>query len=120
MARENENIMITYIDLFAGAGGLSEGFLNAGFSPLAHVESDAAACFTLKTRAVYQYLKETSQLEIYGDYLRGKIDRNTLYDFVPPYVFDKIINHKISIDNNKEIFQKHSKMISMHCVYVKR
>lgn len=37
---------MNYIDLFAGAGGLSEGFTKAGFNPIAHVESDKAACFT--------------------------------------------------------------------------
>ena len=47
--------IMNYIDLFAGAGGLSEGFTKAGFNPIAHVESDKAACFTLMTRLAYYY-----------------------------------------------------------------
>ena len=39
---------LNYIDLFAGAGGLSEGFLREGFCPIAHVEMNKAACETLK------------------------------------------------------------------------
>lgn len=39
---------LNFIDLFAGAGGLSEGFIQAGFEPIAHVEIENSACNTLK------------------------------------------------------------------------
>ena len=40
---------LNYIDLFAGAGGLSEGFIRKGFNPIAHVEMNKDACETLKS-----------------------------------------------------------------------
>ena len=57
--------MPKYLDLFAGAGGLSEGFTRAGYEPVAHVEMDKAACFTLRTRAAYHWLKKEMQ-EYFG------------------------------------------------------
>lgn len=63
-----------FIDLFAGAGGLSEGFIQAGFSPVAHVEMNPYAAQTLETRTGYYYLKAQGKLDIYKDYIRGKIN----------------------------------------------
>jgi DNA (cytosine-5)-methyltransferase 1 len=51
---------LNFIDLFAGAGGLSEGFIRAGYTPLAHIEKDKYACDTLKTRATFHWLKAVS------------------------------------------------------------
>ena len=42
--------MINFIDLFAGCGGLTEGFYRQGYNALAHVEINHYACETLKTR----------------------------------------------------------------------
>lgn len=42
--------MINFIDLFAGCGGLTEGFYSLGYHALAHVEIDHFACETLRTR----------------------------------------------------------------------
>lgn len=42
-----------FIDLFAGCGGLSEGFYKQGFKALAHVEINPTACETLRTRMKY-------------------------------------------------------------------
>ena len=64
---------ISFIDLFAGAGGLSEGFINAGYFPVAHVEMNKDACDTLKTRIAYNYKKKKGLIEEYTKYLRKKI-----------------------------------------------
>ena len=63
--------MPRFLDLFAGAGGLSEGFLRAGYKAIAHVEMDVAACYTLKTRMAYHWLCEHNQLDI--SMLTGKL-----------------------------------------------
>jgi len=97
---------IKFLDLFAGAGGLSEGFIRAGFSPVAHVESDIAASFTLKTRVAYHWLKETKKLSLYNDYLFGKISRETLYELIPERIISTVINSEISEETLLDIFDK--------------
>lgn len=47
---------MTFIDLFAGAGGLSEGFYQEGFTSLVHVDFDKPSCDTLSERMrTYNY-----------------------------------------------------------------
>lgn len=51
---------LTVIDLFAGCGGLSEGFYKQGFDLLCHVEYDHFACESLRTRLKYYGYEDNS------------------------------------------------------------
>ena len=68
----------TFIDLFAGCGGLSEGFYRQGFKALAHVEFDHWCCETLRTRMKYygykDYEKEVIEHDITSKDILEKID----------------------------------------------
>lgn len=98
------DVMLTYIDLFAGGGGLSEGFIRNGFMPLAHIEGDPEACSTLKTRAAFYFLKAERQLEVYFDYLSGAVTREELYEEVPNFLLEQVLNVEISARTLKDIF----------------
>jgi DNA (cytosine-5)-methyltransferase 1 len=96
---------LRFLDLFAGAGGLSEGFIRAGFRPVAHVEMNAAACYTLKTRMARHWLVENNREEIYYDYLNRKISRDDLYTRIPESILASVINKEIGENTTKEIFK---------------
>lgn len=98
--------MINYIDLFAGAGGLSEGFSAIGCRPVAHVEMNSAACDTLKTRSCFYYLKKQGNLSLYNNYLSGKITRNELYAAVPSQALSAVINQTMSTGNMPLLYKK--------------
>ncbi len=78
---------IPVIDLFAGPGGLSEGFdrfrLPSGiqrFKVLLSIENDAFAYATLLLRSFFRQFSCRQVPEEYYDYLRGKIDRDELFE----------------------------------------
>lgn len=79
------------IDLFAGPGGLGEGFSacrvnnNHPFRIRLSVEKDDIAHMTLKLRAFYRYFihENLPVPEEYYQYLQGKIKRDALYAKYP-------------------------------------
>jgi DNA (cytosine-5)-methyltransferase 1 len=109
---------LNYIDLFAGAGGLSEGFIRSGFNPIAHIEMDSAACLTLKTRIAYHHLKEKGKLHHYTSYLKGEIDREELYSNVPDRKLNTVFNTEISDQTLPSIFKNIDRILKGKKVHV--
>lgn len=84
--------MLKYLDIFAGAGGLSEGFMRAGYEPVAHIEMNEFACYTLKTRLSYKWLLKNNKEELYFEYLKQNITRDELYNNTPNELLNTVFN----------------------------
>lgn len=102
---------INYIDLFAGAGGLSEGFICEGFNPIAHVEMNKEACDTLRTRLAFHHLSRNNEFKIYSDYLQNKLSRDNLWSKIPEEQTNSVINNEISDLTIKSIFEQIDKQL---------
>lgn len=87
---------MNYIDLFAGAGGLSEGFIREGFTPIAHVEMNKEAADTLKTRLAFHYLNDNNNISKYYSYLKNNITRDELWSSIPKEIISSVINNEIT------------------------
>jgi DNA (cytosine-5)-methyltransferase 1 len=73
---------IPIIDIFAGPGGLGEGFSalldergGNAFRIALSIEKDEVACRTLQTRAIRRYLDSAGGLGHYDAFLRGELCR---------------------------------------------
>lgn len=80
---------VAVIDLFAGPGGLAEGFSafedkrgHRPFNIVISVEKDASAHRTLELRSFYRSFGD-SVPNAYYEYLRGDIDRESLFERFP-------------------------------------
>jgi len=81
--------MTPIIDLFAGPGGLGEGFSklrvdgNRRFEIKLSIEKDPCAHKTLTLRAFYRQFRDAQTPPEYYEYLRGEISRDVLFDKYP-------------------------------------
>lgn len=95
------------LDLFAGAGGLSEGFIRAGCEIVGHIEMDKNACNTLITRMVYHALLQKGKMDEYKNYVIGKITRESLIEkYGLQKERDSVICSKIKEDNYKDLIEQ--------------
>lgn len=95
------------IDLFSGAGGLTEGFMREGFKVIAHVEKEKWACETLRTRICYHFLRERNDLDLYNKYISSsesyftiEKDRQIFYEKYPE------LKEKLNIEVLNKTFGK--------------
>ncbi len=79
----NRDCSFYAVDLFAGCGGLSEGFMQMGFKVIARIEMDRWACESLKTRCLYYKLKKKRRSHLYFKYLKGQITKEEIYNDFP-------------------------------------
>ena len=77
---------VPVIDLFAGPGGLSEGFssfplgsADPAFKVALSIEKEAAAHKTLELRAFFRQFQQEPVPPEYYEYLRGEISRESLF-----------------------------------------
>ncbi len=95
-----------FLELFAGIGGLSEGFISEGFEPITLIEKDKYCCETLKTRHAYHYLKKNKQRRIYDKYLKGELSKEGFYSKIPEDILNSVICEEINSENLKDIIKK--------------
>lgn len=76
-----------FIDLFAGCGGLSEGFYKQGYKALLHLEIDSTACETLKTRMKYYGYSDN---EIQDAVLCGDITSENIIEEIDKRVHEDV------------------------------
>ncbi|RBP85268.1 DNA cytosine methyltransferase [Marinomonas rhizomae] len=121
---KNKEVLV--IDLFAGPGGLGEGFSsvkdetgNAVFKIGISVEKEASAHKTLTTRAFYRKIKDVEGgLESYNAYLAGSITRQQLFDLFPEQTeeaeTETLYGPKALGDDNEIIHERITELVKLH------
>lgn len=95
------------LDLFAGAGGLSEGFIRAGCEMIGHIEMEKNSCDTLITRMIYHALLKKGKLHEYKKYITGKITRDELIEkYRLQKERDSVICAAIGKDNYPDLIEE--------------
>ena len=105
------------VDLFAGCGGISEGFHQAGFGTIAQVEMNESACQTLRTRQIFFELKNRHKIPIYNEYVKGNISPEQIYSDFPDIrdaVNHRVIEVTLSDESIQSVIQQIENSVHFH------
>ena len=105
------------VDLFAGCGGLSEGFTRAGFTVAAEIEMDKWACETLKTRHFFHELRKARKLNLYASYIRGGLSRDEVLASQPSIketLSKRVVQATLGKDDMEGVLQKIESSLTYH------
>lgn len=97
------------VDLFAGCGGISEGFHKAGFGTIAQVEMNEYACQSLRTRQVFFELNARHKLPVYNEYLKGNVSLEQIYSRFPDIrdaVDHRVIEETLSDESIQSVIRR--------------
>ena len=105
----HKEIKVPVIDIFAGPGGLGEGFIQAGFNILLSAEMDSTACATLTLRKFFHCFPKGNAPEAYYRCIRGEISTADLRDEYPQEwqaASNSIANVELGTDSgNQTLYQ---------------
>jgi DNA (cytosine-5)-methyltransferase 1 len=105
------------VDLFAGCGGISEGFHQAGFDSVAEVEMHGPACETLKTRQMFFELVKRGRTDLYDEYVRSAITRERIFsefEDIREAVSHRVIQETLSEDSIQSVISKIHDSMEFH------
>jgi DNA (cytosine-5)-methyltransferase 1 len=116
--RVAEQRQFTVVDLFAGAGGLSEGFRQAGFSVIAASDNDpdAAATFARNFPEVRLIVGDIRVDAIEEQILDVSRHANILVGGPPCQAFSQVRNHARMIDDPRNSLYREFVDVLRHCL----
>lgn len=116
---DDQKKRINVLDLFSGCWWLSEWFFNEWYNFIGHIEMDQWACESLKTRALYHYLKENNKTQEYAEYLQWLVTRDYLVEkYNLEDELENIMNIEISDDTYPGILKKLKKNLNGEKLHV--
>jgi DNA (cytosine-5)-methyltransferase 1 len=96
------------IDLFAGPGGLGEGFHQAGFEIGVSVEKEKTECKTLLSRKIFHSLRARGHSRLAEQFRVGKVSIDSIKDSHPTLYMEcekRVLNLELGQVDFKDVFR---------------